>query len=532
MKSAIDIAQEKIRLFACVDLDQAISLVADVVLRIAEPQAVAVLLWDGDLESFSDKHTFGARAAELTGFVNQFAEQYEPAEQVLQGLDPGDFGCQLSATLEPLLCFRVFDRQALVACFVIAAPVDSEIMELEENLSQLPLAPVLAHAWEYRELKRENQRLRTQYEHLEDAISAMEEQTRKVIHDLNAKDALHTRKIERERLVYSISNAVRSSLRLQEVLQTAVDQIGRGLGVSRCLLLRQAEPDGQIAVYEYHAGARPPVVDLFQSEDGANFLRTAMTGEGPQDLHDPSIDTQCVYDKEFLRNLGLRSGLIVPLILRDRKVGVIFLQDCESTRDWSIDDTALLGFLADLLSVSIENAELHQEREQQSVTDGLTGVANRRHFNEVFYREFERAQRYGQSLSLIVADLDHLKAVNDSYGHQCGDEAIKVIASVLHAGSRSIDLAARYGGEEFCLLLPNTDLAEAERTAERLRKKISESIVEGPGFITASLGVASFPVHAEEADALFHKADEALYEAKQRGRNRVCVATGLVQFRE
>lgn len=524
MKPGIDIAQEKLRLLACVDLDQALEAVADIVIRLAEPRAVGILIWDPDLESFNHKQVFGPRKKDLLELAEEFSDDYKPSDLRMQGIDPEDFALKLSEDLLPVVCFRLFDENTFCACILIAGPQDSQLMELEDHLVQFPLAPVLCHAWEYRELKKENERLRTQYEHLEDAISSMEEQTRKVIHDLTAKDALHTRKVERERLVYSISNAVRSSLRLQEVLQTVVDQIGRSLGVSRCLLLRQLEVDGQIAAYEYHSASQQSVIELFHGETGVNFLSTAMAREALQDLHDPNVDTQSMYDREFLRKLGLRSGLIVPLILRDRKVGVIFLHDCESKREWSIDDTALLGFLADLLSVSIENAELHQERERQSVTDGLTGVSNRRHFTEVFYREFERAKRYGQSLSLIVADLDYLKKVNDTYGHQAGDEAIKTIARVLHEGSRSIDLAARYGGEEFCLLLPNTDLEMAEQTAERLRKKISECSVEGAGAISASIGVASFPMHADEPDDLFRQADEALYEAKQRGRNRVCVA--------
>ncbi len=520
-----DITQNKLRLLACTDLEQTMETAAEITMELAASQAVAVLIWDSDMESFSDKAVFGPSKAELKVLVERFAEKSEPSDQKVHGVDPADFELELSAGLLPLECCQIFDGQSLVACLLIAGPSDSCLLELEDNLAQFPFAEALGRAWEFAELKRENERLRTQYEHLEDSISAMEEQTRKVIHDLTAKDALHTRKVERERLVYSISNAVRSSLRLQEVLQTAVDQIGRSLSVSRCILLRQLETDVRPAAYEYHGNSQSSVVELFESEAGLNFLKKAMTREALQDLHDPSTDNQSMYDREFLRQLGLRSGLIVPLILRDRKVGIIFLQDCESTRDWSIDDTALLGFLADLLSVSIENAELHQERERQSVTDGLTGVANRRHFNEAFYLEFERAKRYEQPLSLIVADLDYLKKINDTFGHQAGDEAIKAIARVLHEGSRSIDLAARYGGEEFCLLLPNTELEMAQQTADRLLKKISEVDLDGVGSITASIGVANFPAHAEDPDCLFRQADEALYQAKQSGRNRVCVAS-------
>src|SRR5262249_769847 len=149
---------------------------------------------------------------------------------------------------------------------------------------------------------------------------------------------------------------------------------------------------------------------------------------------------------------------------------------------------------------------------------------NRRSFNNTFAREFERAKRYGQCLSLILIDLDFLKVINDSFGHQVGDEAIKEIGRMLKQSSRTIDLAARYGGEEFGLLLPNTDVAMAEQSGERLRKVISDVHIEGPGHISASLGVATYPTHADDPDSLFKKADDALYQAKQSGRNLVKVA--------
>lgn len=175
--------------------------------------------------------------------------------------------------------------------------------------------------------------------------------------------------------------------------------------------------------------------------------------------------------------------------------------------------------------MAIENAELHQEKERQAVTDGLTGIANRRSFGETLAREFERAKRYEQPLSLVVIDMDFLKVINDSFGHQIGDEAIRQIGRILKQSSRSIDLAARYGGEEFCLLLPNTEIKMAEQFAERLRRLINDVHIEGPGHISASMGVASYPLHASDPDALFRKADEALYEAKQAGRNLVKVVS-------
>jgi diguanylate cyclase (GGDEF)-like protein len=205
-------------------------------------------------------------------------------------------------------------------------------------------------------------------------------------------------------------------------------------------------------------------------------------------------------------------------------MGSLFLQDCMMPREWSIDNTALIGSLADLISVAIEHANMHEEKKRQAVTDGLTGIANRRHFNETLDKEFERARRYGLPLSLVLVDLDYLKKINDTFGHNVGDEAIKSIGQVLSKSCRAVDTAARYGGEEFCLLLPDTDTEDAMNLAERIRKLICETPLEGPGNISASIGVSTFPTHGNNQEDLFEAADQALYSAKSGGRNQVCQA--------
>lgn len=524
MKTIMDIAYESIRLLSTVHLDEVVEIVAELVERTTGCQSVAVLVWDQDLENFSDTAVFGSRKKEFRKFAEAYAEDFEDDLVRVAEVDVDEVGERLPRELMPVIKYRIASDDHFCACLLVAGPEETDPAELGDKISRFPFLLAIANAWEFRELKRENERLRARYEELEESILSMEEQTRKVIRDLEAKEALHTRKVAYDRLVYLISNAVRSSLKIQEVLQNAVNQIGQSFHVSHCLLVRGAEADDQMIVFEYHRPDQEPARELFISEDGVRFLKAALRREATQHLGPAETDTQNYYDKEFLRRLGLKSGIIVPLILRDKILGVIFLQECASPREFSIDETALLGSLADQLSVAIENAELHEEREKQARTDGLTGVANRRHFTETLYLEFERARRYEQSLSLIVADLDYLKRINDTYGHKTGDDAIRSIARVMSQSSRAIDLCARYGGEEFCLLLPNTDLEMARQIAERLRKLINEAEVEGPGSISASIGVASYPVHAQDPETLFLQADAALYQAKQEGRNRVCVA--------
>lgn len=163
-----------------------------------------------------------------------------------------------------------------------------------------------------------------------------------------------------------------------------------------------------------------------------------------------------------------------------------------------------------------------------STTDELTGIANRRRFLEVFSVEYQRAERYGTPLSCVVIDLDHFKQVNDRYGHFAGDEVLVAAAASCRVGLRANDLIARWGGEEFVLLLPQTDRGGAEAVAERCRLAIEAAQVTTCGAfvgVTASLGVASFPdARVTRADDLLRLADAALYQAKERGRNRVILA--------
>ncbi|MDR3640067.1 MAG: diguanylate cyclase [Humidesulfovibrio sp.] len=164
------------------------------------------------------------------------------------------------------------------------------------------------------------------------------------------------------------------------------------------------------------------------------------------------------------------------------------------------------------------------QKEKGALVDELTGLFNRRYFNDAISREVERFKRFGQRFSLVMLDVDHFKRFNDTYGHQAGDEALKTVSSVLHAAARTFDHVVRYGGEEFALILPHTEGSQAIAAAERMRSAICAHPVPVNGqdiAVNVSLGVATFPEDAINARDLVSRADEALYEAK-RTRNTVC----------
>ena len=163
--------------------------------------------------------------------------------------------------------------------------------------------------------------------------------------------------------------------------------------------------------------------------------------------------------------------------------------------------------------------------EEQASTDHLTGLANRRRFERQLEREVARTARHGRPFSLITIDIDHFKRINDTYGHEAGDEAIKSLARVLQQGTRGIDLAARIGGEEFGVILTETNLPGAVEVAERLRMTLKSVEIPPVGQIAASFGVAECPSQAETARELLARADAAFYEAKREGRDRVARAS-------
>ncbi len=188
----------------------------------------------------------------------------------------------------------------------------------------------------------------------------------------------------------------------------------------------------------------------------------------------------------------------------------------------------------ELLRVTQQLAAANEQLAQLAAVDGLTGIANRRQFDKVLHQEWGTAIQAATSMSLILVDVDHFKAFNDTYGHPHGDSCLQRVAGALvHAASRPRDLVARYGGEEFVILLPNTDLGGAAVVAERVRDAVAAQAIAharssvGP-CVTVSMGVAAARLRPDlQPEALVAAADQALYQAKQAGRNRVSVAAPL-----
>ncbi len=190
-----------------------------------------------------------------------------------------------------------------------------------------------------------------------------------------------------------------------------------------------------------------------------------------------------------------------------------------------ITDPTDLGLLMARAQTLLEFKSYLDTCEEAAFTDHLTGLANRRRFERQLEREITRTLRYTRPFCLLLLDIDHFKQVNDSYGHEAGDEAIRRLAVILQAGTRGIDTAARIGGEEFAVLLTETELSGGIEVAERLRLAIKAEEIPSVGHVTASFGVAEFPLCAQTGRELVSTADAAMYEAKRKGRDRVASAS-------
>ncbi|QPJ61058.1 MAG: GGDEF domain-containing protein [Candidatus Nitronauta litoralis] len=216
----------------------------------------------------------------------------------------------------------------------------------------------------------------------------------------------------------------------------------------------------------------------------------------------------------------------IPLMIENEILGVINLNESKSGV-FSVHDLDFVLNVIEFISLSISNALLYQKTEMLSVTDGLTLLINHQQMQQILKSEFERSKRYNFELSVVMMDVDYFKKVNDTYGHQVGDQVLVALGEVISSICRSNDTGARYGGEEFCLILPQASKINAKNIAERVREEISQRVFETElgGFkVTISCGVAQLDLETMSTPAdLIHVADRALYSAKKNGRDQTVV---------
>ena len=222
------------------------------------------------------------------------------------------------------------------------------------------------------------------------------------------------------------------------------------------------------------------------------------------------------------------SYLCIPILAQGETLGILHLQATDAVPQLDPAELSFKTTFAGQVGLSIANIRLREALRMQSVRDALTGLYNRRYLEEVLDRETRRAGRAGQSMGILMLDLDHFKRFNDTYGHDAGDAVLRETAAFLLKNVRAEDFVCRYGGEEFVVILPTADVEGSTTRAEKLRSKMRELSIlhqgKSLGMVTFSIGVAAFPANGMSPKELMAAADGALYEAKRGGRDQVAVA--------
>jgi diguanylate cyclase (GGDEF)-like protein len=299
------------------------------------------------------------------------------------------------------------------------------------------------------------------------------------------------RRVQALQAVSDITEIVHSSLDFDRVGPQVLEIVARAIGVKTCCLF---------------------VIDKTRSE--TLFSASRGTSAAMADMSEVASPAEV---GDFLT--------CVPVFEHDPTM-VLFCTTSESLEVMTDEDRLVLSAVASELVVAVENSRLYRLTSRLAVTDELTGLANYRHLQHRLDEELARASRYGKPLSLLMLDADDFKAFNDAYGHVTGDAALADLGSIIRGRVREVDVVARYGGEEFSVILPETDAAGAFVVAEKIREAVElHHFVDDNGerscHLTVSIGLGTFPAHANDKDGLLREADDALYHAKNGGKNRV-----------
>lgn len=356
------------------------------------------------------------------------------------------------------------------------------------------------------------------------------------------KERTHELNIANKRMLtlQHIWDMMNASRPLQSVLDTIVNSIQGELGYLHCNVIKKCEDENgtylkvlaqsdDVSIKRVDNLIKTPVQTrkLEYAQDSiyaksAKEKRIMLTTDIGGTLKSVVPDIPNDVLKEITDKTPSKSIITVPLFFRETHYG--WFNVFSSRKELTSGETDFLTIFAQQVEMAITIAGLFEEVKAQAVTDGLTGLYNRRYFEEYLKKEVTRALRQQQAFSIIGLDLDHLKQINDKYGHAFGDLAIKTVARVLKKNARSIDTAARMGGEEFNVILPGVDSNGAMIAAERIRKALENEPLDTIGHITASIGVATFLEHSDNIEDIIELTDQAMYQSKRNGRNQVTLA--------
>ncbi|MCL0037099.1 diguanylate cyclase [Dehalococcoidia bacterium] len=329
----------------------------------------------------------------------------------------------------------------------------------------------------------------------------------------------------------SFSSKMSNILSLDELANEMLSAMTKGIGITHAELLLQDTSSGDfITQFTY------PEVDGGSSDElrfkADTPIVTWLEKEGSP-LRPEQIDSipelKGFWQSERERITTSNPGLLCPIKSRGRLIGILALGKKRSGTPYSVGEIQLVMNAATQAGILIENAQLYCQATLRANTDELTGLYNHSHFHERLDQEITRSSRFGTTFSLIMLDIDLFKAYNDTYGHLAGNQVLRKIGDYIRSSIRSLDMAFRYGGEEFTVILPEAQLDDAYKVAERIRKTIESETSSGVMPVTVSLGIANWPSDGVTHNEIIARADAALYQAKRTGRNWTCLPTDTVK---
>jgi len=326
--------------------------------------------------------------------------------------------------------------------------------------------------------------------------------------------SLEQRKAAQLEAINLIARQTTAVLEIDELLRRVCTYLLQAFPVDHVAVLLL---EGENLVFRAHRGGLTPTFKEGAALPAMNGLcRRALEKGRPVAEND--VSTAPDYIPGFEET---RSELCIPLLTFGQAVGVLCLESAKLNA-FDPADVPPLESVADICANAIQNAHYFEGVRRMAYVDGLTGVFNRRYFETRIAEEIERARRYSGAMSLIMIDIDHFKQLNDEFGHLMGDDVLRQMSTIFTQNVRKADVACRYGGEEFAIVVPEISAEDAFGVAHKLRKTIQNHPFPGvPRPITISAGVASYPANGVTRDELVKAADEALYAAKQAGRNTV-----------
>lgn len=322
-----------------------------------------------------------------------------------------------------------------------------------------------------------------------------------------------------------VSQAISATLDIKELFKDVNDIIIGVMGVSHSTLLLYDEKKNKLKV------SITSVVDNAEFTvlmDNINSFCLQEVIQNQKEIVENNADPG-IYT--FIKGRNIKSLACIPINTKSRKFGLV-LAEHKLVNAFTENNARILSIIGQQVGFAVENAELYRKMQELAITDGLTGIYNRHHFHDRLQKEFRHSIEGEYDLSLLIFDIDNFKRFNDTYGHLFGDKVLKSIVNLLRECIRNTDIFARFGGEEFILLLPRTSMQQACEKAEALREKVSKAVIKDELVsvsVTVSFGVSCFPQTASTENELIRTADDALYEAKNSGRNCVRMAKTLVR---